>query len=113
MLSDQFAAGNRSKNGKNAFEEHYKHIRVIMKDRPEFLLGYEVKQGRDPLCRFLGQLVPEQDLPRLNDTQSFEMLRHERISGHLRREQEAIIVAVFAVSMACGMAALWAWTTGL
>ena len=110
MLFDRFAAEDFRKNGKKAFEEHYKHIRAIMKDRPEDLLEYEVKQGWDPLCRFLGQPVPGQEFPRLNDTGNFKMWRHERILGSLWREQGAVMVSIIAISMACA-GCLWAWAT--
>jgi hypothetical protein len=34
---------------------------------PERLLVYEVKEGWEPLCAFLGVPVPEEPFPRLND----------------------------------------------
>ena len=112
MLFDRFAAGDFARNGKRAFEEHYKHIRSTMKDRPGDLLEYEVKQGWEPLCRFLGKPVPEQEFPRMNDTSNFKMWRHEHILGSLWREQGAVIMSVFAISMACA-GCLWTWTVGL
>lgn len=36
---------------------------------PERLLVYEVKQGWEPLCAFLGVPVPSAPFPRVNDTQ--------------------------------------------
>ena len=35
------------------------------------LLVFEVKQGWEPLCQFLGVPVPEEPFPHLNDTQSY------------------------------------------
>ena len=32
------------------------------------LLVYDIRDGWDPLCKFLGVPVPDEDFPRLNDT---------------------------------------------
>ncbi|GAA1255953.1 sulfotransferase family protein [Sphaerisporangium rubeum] len=52
-----------------AFTEHVREVRAaIPADR---LLVYEVSQGWDPLCRFLGTPVPDEPFPRLNDRENF------------------------------------------
>lgn len=38
---------------------------------PDRLLVWEVKQGWEPLCRFLDVAVPDAPFPRLNDAESF------------------------------------------
>jgi Sulfotransferase domain len=38
---------------------------------PERLLVWDPREGWEPLCEFLGASVPDEPLPRLNDTQSF------------------------------------------
>jgi hypothetical protein len=61
------------------FTEHNEAVRrSIPADR---LLEYEVGEGWDRLCTFLGVPVPEQEFPRLNDTASFQ----ERIGQLSRR----------------------------
>jgi hypothetical protein len=51
------------------FEEHNARVqREIPADR---LLVFEVAQGWQPLCSFLGVPVPETPFPRLNDTAAF------------------------------------------
>lgn len=51
------------------FEEHNDRVRrEIPADR---LLVFEVGQGWEPLCSFLGVPVPETPFPRLNDTAAF------------------------------------------
>jgi hypothetical protein len=52
-----------------AFEAH--NADVISRVSPENLLIYDVKQGWGPLCEFLGEPVPEEPFPRLNDKASF------------------------------------------
>jgi hypothetical protein len=51
------------------FTEHNDEVRRTVE--PERLLEYEVGQGWQPLCDFLGTPVPEQPFPRLNDAASF------------------------------------------
>ena len=38
------------------------------------LLVYEVGQGWEPLCEFLGVPVPDEPFPHLNDTASFRAM---------------------------------------
>ena len=38
---------------------------------PERLLVYEVKEGWEPLCRFLGVPVPQTPFPHVNDAETF------------------------------------------
>jgi hypothetical protein len=51
------------------FTEHNDEVRRTVE--PQRLLEYEVGQGWQPLCDFLGTPVPQQPFPRLNDTVSF------------------------------------------
>ena len=46
------------------FERHNDTVRnVVPKNR---LLEYDVRQGWEPLCKFLGVPIPEQPFPHLN-----------------------------------------------
>ena len=38
---------------------------------PDQLLVFNVKEGWEPLCNFVGVLVPDTPFPRLNDTAQF------------------------------------------
>ena len=51
------------------FHRHNEDVRAkVPADR---LLVYEIKQGWEPLCEFLGVDVPDTPMPHLNDTESF------------------------------------------
>lgn len=52
------------------FNRHIEEVKQYVK--PERLLVYDVKQGWEPLCSFLGVPVPDKPFPRLNDTQEFQ-----------------------------------------
>lgn len=54
------------------FRRHNDEVRqTVPSDR---LLVFEVGQGWQPLCEFLGLPVPENEFPRRNDTEEFERL---------------------------------------
>lgn len=48
------------------FKRHNAEVQRVVP--PEKLLVYEVREGWDPLCDFLGVEVPDRPFPRLNDT---------------------------------------------
>jgi hypothetical protein len=57
------------------FECHTEEVQsYVSRDR---LLVYEVKQGWEPLCDFLGVDVPEKPFPRLNDSEAFKDLMEQ------------------------------------
>ncbi|HZS89059.1 MAG TPA: sulfotransferase [Chloroflexota bacterium] len=60
-----------------AFERHNRQVQERVP--PERLLVYEVRDGWEPLCRFLGVDVPGASFPRLNDRQEFQ--NRTRIPG--------------------------------
>lgn len=54
---------------KERFTEHYDRVRrLVPRDR---LLEYEVGEGWETLCAFLGQTVPNAEFPRINDTKGW------------------------------------------
>ncbi len=54
----------------SVFENHIAEVkRTVPEDK---LLVYEVKQGWEPLCAFLGVPVPDVPFPRLNDSAAFQ-----------------------------------------
>jgi hypothetical protein len=62
------------------FEEHTEEVRRVVPAGN--LLEFEVQQGWEPLCDFLGRSVPERPFPRLNDTASFQQRLASRASAH-------------------------------
>ncbi|MCY1079359.1 sulfotransferase family protein [Archangium lansingense] len=68
-----------------AIEVYNRHIEDVKKHVPaERLLVYEVKEGWEPLCRFLGVEVPkDKPFPRLNDTADFQKMIRGRLKSVL------------------------------
>ena len=49
-----------------------RHIEEVQRTvPPERLLVYDVSDGWDPLCRFLGQPVPDEPFPHVNASEEF------------------------------------------
>ena len=70
VLEDTF--GGRFEDKRHAigvFERHNDEVRATID--PSRLLVFNVKEGWEPLCRFLEVPVPDEPFPRLNDTASF------------------------------------------
>jgi len=63
-----------------AIEVFNRHIEDVKKHVPaDRLLVYEVKEGWEPLCRFLGVEVPkDKPFPRLNDSADFHKMMREK-----------------------------------
>ncbi len=67
------------------------------------LLVYEVTEGWEPLCAFLGVPVPDTPFPRLNDAATFRRRRRERMVRGLARPAGVLVgglVAAAAVAVA-------------
>lgn len=67
---DGFFGGDFEKNGKQAFLDHYDHVRRVVP--ADNLLEWNPKEGWEPLCAFLGKPVPETPFPRSNEGAIFQ-----------------------------------------
>ncbi|WP_211370918.1 sulfotransferase family protein [Nonomuraea turkmeniaca] len=54
---------------------------------PERLLVYDVAEGWEPLCAFLGAAVPEEPFPRGNDARTFDREEKERVRRLMARRR--------------------------
>ncbi|MFD0477083.1 sulfotransferase [Nonomuraea thailandensis] len=77
MAAGTFGAGRTMADGPvdeesavAAFERHTAEVRASLP--PERLLVFDVRQGWEPLCRFLGVEVPAEPFPHLNDGRSMQ-----------------------------------------
>lgn len=63
----------------DAFNRHIEEVtRAVPTDR---LLVYDLKQGWEPLCAFLGVDVPDTEFPHLNDSATFHTTFGNRMRG--------------------------------
>jgi hypothetical protein len=79
MMKGQFRArdaGEWRKNAKTIYREHYAEIRRVLEGQPGRLLDFQLSEGWEPLCKFLGKDVPEVEFPRVNEAkQHDDMIR--------------------------------------
>lgn len=55
-------------NARETYKRHYAEIRALLKDQPERLLEYKLGSGWEPLCDFLGKVIPEEPFPHVNES---------------------------------------------
>ena len=91
-FDDRFGDKNHAMD---VFRRHNEE--VIASVPPEKLLVYEVKQGWEPLCRFLDVPVPDEPFPRLNDTA--EMRRRVRVLRAVGVAVPAVLALLAAGSL--------------
>jgi hypothetical protein len=64
--------GGRYWDKHHALEVYQEHIDHVIREVPkERLLQFEVKEGWEPLCKFLGKRVPNEPFPRMNERTDF------------------------------------------
>jgi len=62
--------GDPDKFGRAKYRKHNERVRAIAPK--EKLLEYQVQQGWEPLCAFLGKEVPEVEFPRADDWKEYK-----------------------------------------
>ncbi|KAH8700904.1 P-loop containing nucleoside triphosphate hydrolase protein [Talaromyces proteolyticus] len=77
--------------GKQIYREHLAEVRSLVP--PERLLEFNVKDGWEPLCEFLGEEIPENPFPRSNDIANFI----ERSRRRNRRQMLNAVLQLFTV----------------
>jgi len=63
------------------FNRHNQEVRQTI--APGRLLDYEVAQGWQPLCNFLGVDVPDEPMPKANTTEDFQKMLSSKLDEHL------------------------------
>lgn len=81
------------REGSCPYERHYREIRATAP--PEQLLDFQLKEGWEPLCRFLGKDVPDVSAPHVNE--AAEYARHIRKSRNnaLKRLAKKLFLPCF------------------
>ncbi|PKY02384.1 hypothetical protein P168DRAFT_329309 [Aspergillus campestris IBT 28561] len=94
-----FYRGSFEKNSRSALDEHRRRVRRLV--HPDRLLEWDIHDGWEPLCRFLGKPVPQTPFPTLNKGLRYEQLFRNRID-HADRNINRCIAMVLM-----GMMVLW------
>ena len=76
--------GGKEQNSAHATAVFAAHNEAVKRTvPPERLLVYEVKEGWEPLCRFLGVPVPPVPFPHVNDAETFQENMQARFRGRM------------------------------
>ncbi|KJK85702.1 hypothetical protein H633G_10450 [Metarhizium anisopliae BRIP 53284] len=103
-LFDTFFEGDFAGRGKDVFRRHCEEVRrLVPADR---LLEYQVTEGWGPLCKFLGEPVPEHAaFPNVNDDEEFVRRSRRRNRDQMRNVAFRILVwllvMLFAIGLVC------------
>lgn len=91
--------GGRFAAREHALRVYADHICEVQETVPsDRLLVFDVKQGWEPLCAFLGVPVPEgESFPHVNDAESFQQRTQERFARELLARVWPIAAAVAAL----------------
>jgi hypothetical protein len=89
-------------HGKRVFREHNARVKRLVP--PERLLTYDVREGWEPLCRFLAKDRPKTDFPNLNDQVKYrkEMLPHRvKLTAYVLIQliMKALVLALVAAAL--------------
>lgn len=94
---DTFFRGDFPGQGKDVYIKHYDEVRsLVPKDR---LLEFAVKDGWEPLCKFLREPIPASKFPNVNDNKDFvtrsrRRNRRQMLNVALRYFRNASFLAV-------------------
>jgi hypothetical protein len=80
------------------YRKHYNSIRQLTP--PDRLLNFDLKDGWEPLCRFLGKPIPDFLFPRVNDREAMQA----RIRVIFKKRVGVLIKKVMIVAGAFGVA---------
>ncbi|PTB42446.1 hypothetical protein M441DRAFT_191146 [Trichoderma asperellum CBS 433.97] len=92
---------------RQAYLDHYKRINEIVP--PGRVLNFNVAEGWEPLCNFLGKDIPHVPFPNVNNKNDFLAGRRRRLWILLR----VILRKLFVPAVMLVALSYWLWTSGL
>ncbi|CAN8097565.1 unnamed protein product [Discula destructiva] len=99
LLWDRFFQGDFENKGKEVYTQHYSLVRQIVPSNR--LLEYDVSHGWEPLCKFLGEEIPDKTFPFLNTSNDF-------VAGIRGRNHSKVRDAIFkALVSLLGLTCVW------
>ncbi|CZS95665.1 uncharacterized protein RAG0_05254 [Rhynchosporium agropyri] len=99
-LLDRFFQGQFLRNGKVICENHYEEIRRIVP--AERLLEFRVEDGWEPLCKLLGDKVPDQAFPNgntISDSQKGQAIRKSKATRRIVQHAVAPLTLLIVVGI--------------
>ncbi|OJJ44439.1 hypothetical protein ASPZODRAFT_135262 [Penicilliopsis zonata CBS 506.65] len=72
LCHEQLWRNNFEAYGRDCFRSHNREVARLMESRPGDFLIYDVRQGWEPLCAFLGKEVPVDGFPHRDDWSDYK-----------------------------------------
>ncbi|KAF7198406.1 hypothetical protein HII31_00145 [Pseudocercospora fuligena] len=94
--------GNFCRNARQVYAEHSAMVRGAAIGNDRQFLEYDVKEGWEPLCRFLEVDVPEVEFPSKNAREAFEGNRDALIKPFLDRAMRNMVISVSLIVVGAG-----------
>lgn len=93
--------------GKQHYVDHNEKIRSLAKEQKREFLEFNVKEGWEPLCKFLGDSVPDTPFPFGNDTKEMQGL----VRGLKEEHNKAVRINVMKILsvLSVAVAGFGAW----
>ncbi|KAJ7144533.1 P-loop containing nucleoside triphosphate hydrolase protein [Mycena epipterygia] len=89
---------DEAETAKAGYRAHYDKVRGLVPR--ERLLEFDVKEGWEPLCKFLGKDVPDTPFPRVNDALQFQQEIAQQKAAILKKILMKFVLPIIVV-MAC------------
>ena len=86
-------------NARRKYREHYEMVRRVTP--PARLLNFKLEDGWEPLCAFVGRLIPDIDFPRVNESAALgEKVRLIAVKGikNAMRAHAMVFFSVIAIA---------------
>lgn len=80
-------------NARAAYERHYSEIRATVP--PGQLLNFQLKDGWEPLCQFLGKDIPNVPFPRVNEAAAYARHARRTRNDGLRKLAKKVFLPCF------------------
>jgi len=98
QVRDFFHNDLSKENAINCYNEH--NQRVINECPKEKLFIFEIKEGWEPLCKFLNLPVPNVPFPNVNDSKEFQKhVRHAHFVGYV----SAVVIGLLSIGLTIGV----------
>ncbi|KAK8044675.1 NAD dependent epimerase/dehydratase [Apiospora rasikravindrae] len=98
--------GDFAHTGRWALEEHCAMVRGSVRDQGRDLLEWDVEDGWEPLCRFLGKPIPDEPFPNGNSSEEFRAKIRDLYASFNRRADKNMAITVGVI----GLLLLFLWT---
>jgi len=105
FVMGRFYHGDFEKHGKWVYQEHMDKVRGFVPKHN--LLEWQVKDGWEPLCEFLGKEMPDEEFPSGNPPDTFLQRIAAANVERNRRAWANLITTVSAASAVVALAAYW------